>query len=73
MRKNLVQQNLFNMFEPRFCSWLQNLPKGPTKRSLSGLTLTKIGNKANFSSLLRRNFATAKCGLNTLPQTNIKL
>lgn len=40
------------------------MPEGLTKRSLSGLTLTKIGKKANFSSLLRRNFATAKFGLN---------
>jgi hypothetical protein len=29
---------------------------------LSGLTLTKNGKKAIFSSLLRRNFATAKFG-----------
>jgi hypothetical protein len=50
--------------KPRFCSWLQNLPEGPTKHSLSGLTLTKNGKEAIFSSLLRRNFATAKFGIN---------
>jgi hypothetical protein len=51
-------------FEPRFCSWLQNLPEGPTKapkRALSGLTLTKM------LCILRQpkaNFAIAKFGLN---------
>jgi hypothetical protein len=63
--KTAVQELLQNPGKPTFCSWLQNVPFGRRfrlKTEMSRLTLTKIGFFANFSSVLRRDFATAKSG-----------
>jgi hypothetical protein len=50
--------------QPICCNWLQHMPKGPTKRSLCGFNPDKKWVSPNFWLLLRRNFATAKFGLN---------
>jgi Putative DNA-binding domain len=52
--------------QPGFCSWLQNLPVGPTKAlfgALSGLTLTKM---LRILRQPKANFAIAKFYLTTL-------
>jgi hypothetical protein len=39
--------------EPRFCSWLQNLPEGPTKALLGGFVgVNPDQNAKHFASIL---------------------